>query len=289
MNGCRTLRRSGRRRSRPRRPTHTFRRMASPPGSARRSRPGSRTGSAVPPTLSSCAGRWSCRNMNERPRWAGSVPSSRTDRSAGRPAAVKHHSEVSGSGAPAHRWGRGGATPRPAQGVEADACVRARARCPWRAVCAVRDQPGDDGEIRAVPRRLVRWGETAAVPRTGEVDPLGMPPQLLEQPAPVGVTGPVREPVPRSCRYASPKCSRSVRPSHSMLITRPRRPTAVPRASAVCGPLGRSGQAFGTEPFLAGTHAVSRATPHRLERAISSRPGRPSPRGGTSRPAESSR
>ena len=56
-----------------------------PPGSARRSRPSSRTGSAAPPTPSSRPSRrgrgcWSCRNRNERPRSAGSAPSSRADR-----------------------------------------------------------------------------------------------------------------------------------------------------------------------------------------------------------------
>ena len=56
-----------------------------PPGSARRSRPSSRTGSAAPPTPSSRRSRrgrgcWSCRNRNERPRSAGSALSSRAGR-----------------------------------------------------------------------------------------------------------------------------------------------------------------------------------------------------------------
>ena len=64
---------------------HLPERLARSPGSARRSRPSSRTGSAAPPTPSSrpsrrARGCWSCQNRNKRPRSAGSALSSRADR-----------------------------------------------------------------------------------------------------------------------------------------------------------------------------------------------------------------
>lgn len=64
-----------------------------------------------------------------------------------------------------------------------------------RAPGAVRDQSGDDREVRAVPGCLMQRGEAAAVPGAGQVDPLRMPAQLLEQAVPVCVPGRVREPV----------------------------------------------------------------------------------------------
>jgi len=63
----------------------TFPLSAWSPGSARRSRSSSHTGSVVAPTRSSrrlrpVRGCWSCPNRSDGPRWAGSVLSSRADR-----------------------------------------------------------------------------------------------------------------------------------------------------------------------------------------------------------------